>query len=107
MLLLCQELWLNNTQHILKHMEKYWSSFLWRFDPMISLYGVLRSLLLDTLHSVRLLRTSDQPDTDKTQHSLQTNNHAPAGFETTIPAIERPQTNALYRTATGIGWTAK
>jgi hypothetical protein len=27
----------------------------------------------------------------------------PAGFETAVPAIERPQTYALDRTATGIG----
>ena len=28
----------------------------------------------------------------------------PAGFEPTIPASERPQTHALDRAATGIGW---
>jgi hypothetical protein len=28
----------------------------------------------------------------------------PAGFETTIPVSERPQTHALDRTATGIGY---
>ena len=71
-----------------------------RLSPISRFHGHAQ---LDTPHSVELLWTSDQPDTDKTQHSLQTNNHAPAGFETTIPAIERPQTNALYRTATGIG----
>jgi hypothetical protein len=32
-----------------------------------------------------------------------TNIHAPAGFEPTIPASERPQTHALDRMATGIG----
>jgi hypothetical protein len=40
---------------------------------------------------------------DNTQHSQQTDIHAPAGFEPTIPASERPQTHALDRTATGIG----
>jgi len=40
---------------------------------------------------------------DNTQHSQQTNMHAPAGFEPVIPASERPQTNALDREATGIG----
>ena len=28
----------------------------------------------------------------------------PSGFEPTIPASERPQTHALERAATGIGW---
>jgi hypothetical protein len=32
-----------------------------------------------------------------------TNIHAPAGFEPTIPASKRPQTHALDRAATGIG----
>ena len=33
-----------------------------------------------------------------------TNIHDPGGFEPTIPISERPQTHALDRTATGIGW---
>jgi len=38
------------------------------------------------------------------QHSQDTDIHAPAGFEPTIPASERPQTRALGRVATGIGY---
>jgi hypothetical protein len=56
-------------------------------------------------HSVGLLWTSDQPDagthnTRKRQISLPL-----AGFEPTIPASERPQTHALDRAPTGIGYT--
>ena len=32
---------------------------------------------------------------DNTQHSQDTDIHGPAGFETTIPASEQPQTHAL------------
>jgi hypothetical protein len=38
-----------------------------------------------------------------TQHSQETDIHAPAGFEPAIPASEEPQTQALDRAATGIG----
>jgi len=48
---------------------------------------------------------SDQPiaetSPDNTQHSQQTDIHAPVGFEPTISAGERPQTYALDRAATG------
>jgi hypothetical protein len=60
----------------------------------------------NTHNSVGLLWTSDQPDeekTDNTWHSQDIDIHAPAGFEPTIPATERPQTHALDREATGIG----
>jgi hypothetical protein len=59
----------------------------------------------DTPHWLGLLWTSNQPDaetSDNTQHSQETDNHVPTGFESTIPASERPQTNALDRAATGI-----
>jgi len=36
-------------------------------------------------------------------HKRQTSMH-PAGFETAIPGIERPQTQALYRATTATGW---
>jgi len=55
-----------------------------------------------TQHSVGFLWTSDQPDavtSDNTQHSQQTSIH-PVGFESAIPASERPQTHALDRAAT-------
>ena len=39
----------------------------------------------------------------ETQYSQETDIHAPAGFEPTIPASELPQTYALDRSATGIG----
>ena len=59
----------------------------------------------DTSHSVGLLWTSDQPDagTLNAQHSKQTS-IPPAGFETAIPASERPQNHALDGAATGIGF---
>jgi len=41
--------------------------------------------------------------TTHTQHSQQTNIHAPVGLEPTISAGERPQTYALDRAATGTG----
>jgi len=59
---------------------------------------------VDTPQSVGLLWKSDQPDGYLTQHSQQTNIHAPAGFEPRIPASEQPQTHALGRAATGIGY---
>jgi hypothetical protein len=63
--------------------------------------------LLDTPHSVGLLWMSDQPvaQTSTWQHTtLTTDRHPcpPAGFEPTIPASERPQTDALDRAGTGI-----
>ena len=54
----------------------------------------------DTPHSVGLLWTGDQPDT---QHSKETDIQSPAGFEQKIPASERPKTHALERETTGIG----
>ena len=64
----------------------------------------------DTPHSVGLLSTSDQPDTEHRDLYLTSHNTdkrqismTPAGFEPTIPASERLQTHALDRTATGIG----
>jgi hypothetical protein len=38
-----------------------------------------------------------------TEHSQETNIHAPVGFEPTIPASARLQTYAVDRAATGIG----
>jgi hypothetical protein len=64
----------------------------------------------DIQKSVGLLRTSDQsvqrPLPDNTQHSRERERERHpcpgAGFEPTIPAGERPQTNTLDRAATGI-----
>ena len=57
----------------------------------------------DTSHTVGLLWTSDQLDTEtSTWHTT----HNPAVFETTIPASQRPQTHALDHKATGIGSTS-
>ena len=39
---------------------------------------------------------------DNTLHSQQTDVHAPAKFEPTIPAIERPQSHAIDRADTGM-----
>jgi len=59
-----------------------------------------------TPHSVGLLWTGDRPSDrlppDNTKHPEETAIHAPAGFEPTIPASNRPQTHALDRAATGI-----
>jgi hypothetical protein len=44
-----------------------------------------------------------RPLPDDTQHSQKTDIHAPAGFEPTVAARERPQTHAVDRAATGIG----
>jgi hypothetical protein len=41
--------------------------------------------------------------TRNTQHSQETNIHAPVGFEPKIPASELPQTHSLDRAASGIG----
>jgi len=61
----------------------------------------------DTPHSVGPLWTSDRSVTETStwQHTtLTTERHPcpPAGFEPTIPAIERSRTHTLYRAATGI-----
>jgi hypothetical protein len=58
----------------------------------------------NTLQSVGLLWTSDQPDvqTSTSQHSQETDIHAPEGFELAISASELPQTHAFDRAATGI-----
>ena len=60
-----------------------------------------------TLHSVGLLRMSDQPDAETAtwRHTtLTTDRHPcpPAGFQPAFPASERPQTYVLDRAATGI-----
>jgi hypothetical protein len=46
---------------------------------------------------------SQRPLPDKTQLSQETDIHAPAGFEPTIPASERPQAQALDLAGTGTG----
>ena len=60
---------------------------------------------LETPYSVRLLSTSDQPDTETStwQHTILTRDiHDPVGFEPEIPASERPQIHTVYRATTGI-----
>jgi hypothetical protein len=49
------------------------------------------------------MRPTQRPLPDYTQHSQQTDIHAPTGFEPTIPASEQPQTHALDRAAPGAG----
>jgi hypothetical protein len=54
--------------------------------------------------SGRMISSSQRPLPINTQHSQQTNFHAPpVGFEPTISAGERPQTYALDRATTGTG----
>jgi hypothetical protein len=59
-----------------------------------------------TNHSVGFLGTSDRPVAealpDNTHHSQETFMHPP-GFESAVPANERPQTHALDRAVTGTG----
>jgi hypothetical protein len=58
----------------------------------------------DTPHSVGLFWMSDQPEAKTTQNTHKRHTSMPpAGFEITIPASERPHTNAVGRVATGIG----
>jgi hypothetical protein len=57
----------------------------------------------DTLQSVGLLGSSDQPDAENSTWQHTTHKRQP--FEPTIPASERPQTYALDRAATGTGAT--
>jgi len=49
------------------------------------------------------MSSSQRPLPDNTKHSQQVDIHAPVGFESAIPADERPQTYALDRAATGTG----
>jgi hypothetical protein len=44
-----------------------------------------------------------RPLPDNTQHSQQTDIHAPGGIRTQILVSERPKTHVLDRAATGIG----
>jgi hypothetical protein len=65
--------------------------------------------ITDTLHSVGLLWTSDQPVAetsarDSTHHLQETDLHPPVRFEPAIPASEWSQTHPSDRGATGIGF---
>lgn len=55
--------------------------------------------------TVQRVRACDQPVADLKRHGTHERQTAmfPAGFETTIPAGERPHTLALNRSATAIG----
>jgi hypothetical protein len=53
-----------------------------------------------------VINSSQRPLPGNTQHSQQTDIHAPVGFEPTISAGERAQTYALDRAATGTGHQA-
>ena len=52
--------------------------------------------------SGRVISSRQIPLPDNTRQSQETNNHAPAGFEPTIPASKCPQTHALECAAPGI-----
>jgi hypothetical protein len=56
------------------------------------------------LYIVLLNIPTQRPLPDNIHFSQETDTNAPAGFEPKIPASERPQTHALDRGATGIGW---
>jgi len=71
-----------------------------------------RSHSLDTPHSVGLFWTNNQPDTetllpDNTQHSQQTNIHAPSGIRTHNPikqAAANPRLRARGHSTGGMFW---
>ena len=74
---------------------------------MSSPYGAWRTHSFDTPHiqydfSGRVISPMQRPPPDNTQHDRQTS-MPPEGFEPTIPASERQQTQALDRAATGTG----
>ena len=78
--------------------------FLWRCGPTQVMASSFNIFLDHTQRRATVGRTpleSQRPLPDNTQHSQQTDIHAPAGFEPTILAGERPQTYALDRAATG------
>jgi hypothetical protein len=60
----------------------------------------------DTPHwydsSGRVISPTQRPLPNNTQHSQETDIHAPARFEPTFPASERPQTHALDSATAGI-----
>jgi hypothetical protein len=59
----------------------------------------------DTPHSVTILRTRDEPDaetSDNAQHSRESDNYLPAGFEPKFSGSERSQTHALDSAVTEI-----
>jgi hypothetical protein len=67
-----------------------------------------KAKMMETLLSVELLWTRDQPTPDlylKTQHSQQTTAMPPAGLDPIILASEGPQTHAVERAATGMDFT--
>jgi len=49
-----------------------------------------------------VISPSQRPLPDNTKHSQQTDIHAPARFEPTIPASEQPQTHALVLSNTAM-----
>ena len=53
--------------------------------------------------SGRVIGPAQRTPPDNTQHSQQTDIHAPAGFEPTIPTSEWLQIHALERAVTGMG----
>jgi hypothetical protein len=70
---------------------------------------VSQGLSLTRLHdhalqdsSGRVISQTQRPLPNNTKHNRQTS-MTPAGFESTIPANQRPQTHALDRVATEIG----
>jgi hypothetical protein len=50
-----------------------------------------------------VISPTQRPLPDNTKHSQETDIHAPAEFEPTIPANERRQTNSLDGVTPGIG----
>jgi hypothetical protein len=64
--------------------------------------NVFRRTAWYTLFDQKEISPTQKPLPVNTKHSQKTNVHAPAGFKATIPASERPQTEALDRAATGI-----
>ena len=83
------------------------SSGIFFFHGCVALMGLgLLIVEVSRSHAVGLSWKSDWnvAQTSTWQHTKLTRDiHAPAGFETAIPAIQQPQTHALHGAATAIG----
>jgi len=80
------------------------SLFLWRFYPILGHGLQLLSFAIILIGHTTLDKTpSDQSDAQTTHNTGKTEtSSSPARIELTIPANERPQTDALDRATTGI-----
>jgi hypothetical protein len=92
----------------------FWIFFLqWLFDPIPGHDLPVRDFGITLIGPITLGRSPlDERSARRRERSLKTNNTQqrpvlPAGFETTVPASFRPQTHALDRAVTGIGFSLR